>query len=414
MNSKTIIVLGGGTGGLVAANDLRRMLPHNHKIVLIEKNAEHAFPASFPWLMTGLRKPVEITRPVRTLVLPGVEVISSEVLGINIANQKISATSESFNFDYLVVALGAELAPEIIPGLQETSHTFYSFDGAQKLRPALDQFKGGNISLVVSSMPYKCPGAPHEGAMLVADYYRKRGLRNQMDIHLYTPESQPMPVAGPQLGEAVKQMLASKGISFHPLHKLVSVNGQTRELLFDGKGAIHYDLLIAVPPHRASRIVREAGLSNEAGWIPVDRATLKTKFANVYAIGDITTITIPGTWKANVPMMLPKAGVFAHLQAEIVAQRISDEINGREPVAEFSGLGYCAIEAGKGRAGFAVGEFFATPSPCLELRNISRVWHLGKVFFEKWWLSSFGTKRRLLGLTINLSNKFMKVPVRLH
>src|SRR3989339_325938 len=346
MNNKTIIVLGGGTGGLVVANDLRRALPENHNIVLFEKTAEHAFPASFPWLMTGLRKPNEITRQVRALIRPGIKLICSEVLGIDIANRKISTASESFSFDYLVVALGAELAPEIIPGLKDASHSFYSFEGARKLPQALDQFKGGSISLVVGSMPYKCPGAPHEGAMLVADYYLKRGLRNQMDIHLYTPESQPMPVAGPQLGEAVKQMLASKGISFHPLHKLVSVNGQTRELLFDGKGAVHYDLLIAIPPHRALRIAREAGLSNESGWIPVDRATLKTQFPNVYAIGDITTITIPGRWKAEIPMMLPKAGVFAHLQAEVVAQRISDEINGRVPVAEFSGLGYCAIEAG--------------------------------------------------------------------
>jgi sulfide:quinone oxidoreductase len=220
-----------------------------------------------------------------------------------------------------------------------------------------------------------------------------------------------MPVAGPQLGEAVKQMLASKGIAFHPLHKLTSVNVQASNLLFDGKEPVRYDLLVAIPPHRPPSIARDAGLANESGWIPVDRSTLKTKFENIYAIGDITAISIPGRWKTDVPMMLPKAGIFAHVQAKIVAQRIVDEINGIVPKAEFCGAGYCMLEAGEGLAGFAFGDFFAEPSPRLELRNIGRVWHLGKVLFEQWWLSPFGLKKQILRTTLNLGGKLLKIPV---
>jgi sulfide:quinone oxidoreductase len=112
------------------------------------------------------------------------------------------------------------LAPEAIPGLVEVSHTFYTLEGSSQLHEALERFTGGNVAIVVSSLPYKCPGAPHEGAMLLADFLGRRNLLSKSELHLFTPEPQPMPVAGPELGDAVRQMLMAKGIAFHPLHKL--------------------------------------------------------------------------------------------------------------------------------------------------------------------------------------------------
>lgn len=410
MNRKTIIVLGAGIGGLVAANELRRKLPRQHKILLIERNPDHRFTPSFLWLMTGDRKPDAVSRPVNRLVRSGIELILGEAAEIDLSHQQVTTSQGPFGFDYLIIALGAELAPEIVPGLVENAYSFYTFAETQRLQLALSSFQAGSVALVVCSVPYKCPGAPHEAAMLISDFFRRKGIREKVDIHLYTPEAQPMPVAGPQLGEAVKQMLSSKGIHFHPLHKLTSVSRS--EMNFEGKDSVRYDLLIAIPPHRAPNIARQAGLANEAGWIPVDRFTLKTKHENVYAIGDITAISIPGRWKPDVRMMLPKAGVFAHVQAEIVAERIADEISGRTPKAEFSGTGYCMLEAGEGLAGFAFGDFFGEPSPRLELRNVGRAWHLGKVLFEQWWLSPFGMKRSLLGSIITIGGKFMGVPVK--
>ncbi len=416
MNGKTILILGGGVGGIIVANELRRLLPRRHSITLIEKNLQHAFAPSFLWLMTGDRAPDRITRDMRSLVRPGVSVANEEIVGINPATREVKTTNHVFACDYLVIALGAELAPELIPGLTESAHSFYSFDSSKDLRQVLEAFQRGTVAIVVSSLPYKCPGAPHEGAMLIADFFRRKGRRDRVNIHLYTPEPQPMPVAGPQLGEAVKQMLTSKGIAFHPSHKLISVDPQKRILSFEGKAPISYDLLVAIPPHRGPRVVREAGLTNPAnggtGWIPVDRSTLKTKFTDVYAIGDSTAISIPGRWKPDVPMMLPKAGVFAHIQAEIVAERIADEIGGRTPTAEFCGTGYCMLEAGEGLAGFAFGDFFAEPSPQLQLRNVGKAWHVGKVLFEKWWLSPFGLRKSLLRATINLGSKLMKIPIK--
>ncbi|MDP1713304.1 MAG: FAD/NAD(P)-binding oxidoreductase [Anaerolineales bacterium] len=411
MTGKTVLILGGGIGGLVAANELRLLLPSKHRIVLVEKNPQHVFAPSFLWLMTGDRQPGQITQDVRQLVHRGVELILAEAQAIDLSNRRVQTSTQTINFDYLIVALGAELAPGAIPGLAKAAHTFYTFDGAAKLRDTLRNFAGGKVAVVVSSLPYKCPGAPHEGAMLIANTLRQRGLSDTTEVHLFTPEPQPMPVAGPVLGDAVKQMLSDRGVAFHPLHKLTQVDSSAHELAFDGQGSFRYDLLVAIPPHRGPRIAQEGGMTNEAGWIPVDRSTLQTKHANVYAIGDATAISIPGRWKPDVPMMLPKAGVFAHAQAEVVARRIAAEIAGVGVQDNFPGIGYCMLEAGESLAGFAYGNFFAEPSPQIELHKMGKSWHLGKVLFEQWWLSPRGLKRETLRLALSLGGRMLGIPI---
>jgi sulfide:quinone oxidoreductase len=410
MAVKTIVILGGGVGGLVAANELRRLVHPEHRIVLIEKNRQHAFAPSFLWLMTGDRRPDEISRDVRQLAHKGVELLHGEARGIDLAAHRVETSAGSVTYDFLVVALGAELAPDSVPGLAESAQTFYTFDGAAKLRGVLRDFSGGKIATVVAALPFKCPAAPYEGAMLIADLFKRRGLRNKVDLHLFTPEPLPMPVAGPELGNAVRKMVEDREIAFHPLRKLTQVNPVTRTISFEGKESFTYDLLIAVPPHRSPRIVREAGLANQTGWVPVDSATLATRDENVYAIGDVTAIPLPGRWKPDVPLMLPKAGVFAHAQALVVVRRIADRIAGKAGPHKFSGEGYCMLEAGEHLAGFASGQFLAEPSPQIKLRQIGRSWHLGKVMFEKWWLATPGVKKESLRLLMELGGKALRIP----
>jgi sulfide:quinone oxidoreductase len=411
MSGKTVVILGGGVGGLVAANELRRLLSQEHQVLLVEKNLHHAFAPSFLWVMTGDRQQAQITRDVCNLVRPGIKVAEGEALSINPAERRVETATGAFDFDYLVVSLGAELAPELVPGLANAAETFFTADGAAKLHETLLSFAGGKIAIVITAMPYKCPGAPHEGAMLIADFFRKRGTRNKVEIHLFTPEPQPMPVAGPQLGEAVRQMLEKKGVAFHPGHKLTGLDPQARELRFEGKEPFVYDLLVAIPPHRSPAVIRQSGLTNEAGWIPANQATLETKYPNVYAIGDVSAIPLPGRWKPNVPLMLPKAGVFAHAQAQIVARRIAQEIAGAREKPEFCANGYCMLEAGEDLAGFAYGNFFAAPAPQVQLHKIGKNWHLGKVLFEKWWLAPFGMRRELLAATLKLGARAYGIPL---
>jgi sulfide:quinone oxidoreductase len=411
MPSKTVVILGGGVGGMIAANQLRRRLTPDHRVVLVERSADHAFAPSFLWLMIGDRKPDQVRRPVAALLRRGVECVHASAEALDLPKRKVMTSAGELTFDYLIVALGAEMAPDAVPGLTEASQTFYTFEGASRLHDALAGFAGGRIAVVVAAMPYKCPGAPHEGAMLIADYFRRTGRRQGVDMHLFTPEPQPMPVAGPELGAAVVQMLEAKQIRFHPLHALESVDPAARTIRFQQGNTEPYDLLVAVPPHRAPNLVREAGLTNAAGWAPVHPQTLETQHDGVFAIGDVTAIPIPGRWKPDVPLMLPKAGVFAHVQAEVVAARIAAEIEGRKPGETFCGDGYCMLETGEDLAGFAYGNFFAEPSPQVNLRQIGKAWHIGKVLFERWWLSAPGWKRAAYGVMLKTGGKLYGIPI---
>lgn len=191
---------------------------------------------------------------------------------------------------------------------------------------------------MVASLPFKCPAAPYETALLLRDAFAARKVSVQVDV--FTPEPQPMPVAGPAVGNQLRGLIEAAGIGFHPLSRLQSVEPSKQGLAFDNAPSVPYDLLVVVPPHAGPRVAQEAGLTNEAGWIPVDAATLRTKQANVFALGDATAIPLQGRWKPEAPLLLPKAGVFAHGQGEVVAANIAAELAGQGPAAAFAGHGY--------------------------------------------------------------------------
>lgn len=410
---KTIIILGGGVGGIVTANELGRRLSPEHKIILIEKNKEHTFAPSYLWLMNGDRKNKQISVPIKSLLKKNIEAVIATINEIVPAEQKLKADEKEYHYDFLVIALGADLAPEKVQGWDDSIHTFYTFEGSAKLHETLTNFSGGKIAIVISSLPYKCPGAPHEGAMLIEDFFTAKGLREKVSIDLFTPEQQPLPVAGPELGNAVKNILDKKGIRFHPLMRLDSVDTKSKQLFFNGKESFEYDLLIIIPPHLSPAVITKTDMANANGWIDVNATSLQTKYENVFAIGDITSIPLPGRWIPDKPMMLPKAGVFSHLQADVVAKNIVSKIKGEKADEKFSADGYCMLEAGGDLAGFAYGDFFGDPHPQVHLKEIGRKWHIGKVLFEKWWLSPFGLKKAFYKNLLSFGGKLIGIPVRL-
>ena len=381
MPGKTILILGGGIGGQVAANRLRKLLGREHRIVLMDRERTFTFSPSLLWMIVGARKPAQFSRDLNRLTRKGIEVVEAEITAIDPEQRRVSTSAGEFAGDYLIIALGAKLAHDLVPGWKPAALNFYCLKGAELTRSALASFQGGRLCLAVAAMPYKCPAAPYEAAMLIADYFARRGIREKVDLHIYTPEPLPMPIAGPALGNAVREMIEQRGIGFHPNLKLERVDGDVRALVFAGGERAEFDLLLGIPPHRAPSVVQDAGLLGEAGWIPVDARTLKTRYEGVYAIGDITTIMLP------VGKPLPKAGVFAHYEADVVAENIAAEMRGKTPDHTFDGKGYCFLEIGSGRAGFASGDFYATPQPQVTMRKPGRYWHWGKILFERWWLS---------------------------
>ncbi len=376
----TTVILGGGVGGLVTASTLRRRLDPKHRIVLVDRSPQHVFTPSFLWMMLGWREPTAISRDLGRLSRKGIEVVQEEVLEIDPARRSVKTAQREIIADYLVISFGAEGSPDAVPGLAAAGCNLYDLDGTLRLRDALVEFRGGRIVVLIAGLPFKCPAAPYEAAMLIEASLRQRGLRERTQIALYTPETLPMPVAGKALGEAVKGMVEAKGIGFHPQHKLAAVEPARRELRFENGVDAGYDLLVVIPPHRCPPVVKDAGLTGETGWVPVDKATLATSHERVLAIGDVTAIKLP------VGLPLPKAGVFAHAEGEVVAHNIAAELTGRGASAAFDGVGYCFVEMGDGVAAYAKGNFYAEPAPAMTLRSPRRLWHWGKIYFEKWWL----------------------------
>lgn len=397
-NGKTIVVLGAGVGGLVTANELRKKLGGEHKVIMIDKNREHIAYSSALWVITGLRQPEEIKKDVSRLITQGVEFMNEDIQRIDTSNKTVKTDRREVSYDYLVVSLGVSLAPENIPGLTDAlknnACNFYIPDGILKARDALNNFSKGTIIIMVSSLPYKCPVAPNEFSLLLNDYFTRRGIRKDVKIKVCTPEMLPLGGNGPTTGGIVKGLMEEAGVEYNSQHVVQSVNAEKNEIVFD-KGSMNYDLLLVIPPHKAPKVIVETGLT-EPDWIPVDKGTLKTKFDNVYAIGDIAKIKLPSEWKQGVPLMLSKGGVFAHYEAKVVAENIANEILGKSERVEYTGRAACFVETGFGKAGLAQGFFFTTPTPETVFLKPSKMLHFSKVMFEKYWLSESALFRGIM------------------
>lgn len=380
MAGKTVVVLGGGVGGLVTANELRSRLGREHRIVLVDKDGQHVFWPSLLWLQVGLREPESFVRDLSLLKKKGIELIKGRVGRIDPMKRAVYVDGMEVKGDFLVISPGAQLAPDSIPGLTKAGYNLYTLDGAAAIRDARKAFTEGDLAVLVARTPFKCPAAPYEAAMLLDSDLRKRKVRDHVRVSIYTPEPGPMPVAGPEVSAGVRKLVEERGIAYHPQHQVTEVDNIKKALRFVNGAESHFDFLVYIPPHVAPSVVKDAGLTGETGWVTVNRHSMETKFPGVYAIGDVTGIPL------TVGMPLPKAGVFAHREGEAVAKTIASKITGQGEAGSFDGFGECFVEVGGGRAGFGRGNFYADPRPAIKLHQPTRYWHAGKILFEKDWL----------------------------
>lgn len=377
MNSNKVLILGGGSGGLATAGRLKELLGDNVSVTVIDKQTSFVMGFSLLRVMTSEKTEQEVTFPKEKVSQKGIKFINTEVKGIDVKNGIVRTGQGESAYDYLVIALGAELAPEKVPGFESAFH-MYTLEDAKKLRDALSSFRGGSIRLVVSSTPFKCPPAPYEAAMLIDDYLRSKGLRNKSDIQIFTPEPLPMPIAGPKVGNTVVSMLNEKGIGFHNNAKVSLIDGSSKQIVFENGTKEKYELLIAIPPHTSPKVVRESGLADASGWIPVDPKNMQTKHDRVYAIGDVAAVKLPSG------MMLPKAATFAFGQAEIVASNIASSVLGTE-TRSWDGFGECFIETGSGNAAYGSGSFYSSPKPVINLQIPSKELRERKDVWGNYW-----------------------------
>ncbi|MEE8422901.1 MAG: FAD/NAD(P)-binding oxidoreductase, partial [Dehalococcoidia bacterium] len=264
-----VVVLGGGLGGVVAANRLRKLLPREHRVTIVDREPLVSFPPAFLRVLDGRREPKAITRDLRRLRRRGIEVTVASVSALDTEAGTVLTDAGDLSYDYLVVALGASLAPEAAPGFDAAAHSFYTLEGSVAARDALRTFDGGTLAIAVASLPYKCPAAPYEAALIADAVLRRRGVRDRSTVRLSVPEAAPMPVAGPLVGERVQELLRERDIEYRPLSPLVSVDAAAGdagagELVFEGGERAGYDLLLAVPPHAPPAPLQGTPIVNEA------------------------------------------------------------------------------------------------------------------------------------------------------
>lgn len=374
---KTVLILGGGTGGLVAASRLRRMLDKDHRVILVDRSPYYTYQPSLTWVMIGRRELPRITRDLRDLRNKGIEVKSAEITGFDLDNKKVHLTREEIEYDYLIIALGAAYSVDEVPGLG-SAWTFYHPDGADGMSEELPKISTGRIAVVAPRLPYKCPPSLYEGAFLLDAYFRKRRLRHNIQIDIYTPEPRPLQQYG-DTGDRILELLQKRDIGFTGAVEAKSIDPAKRLIDFDAGAPARYDMLVAAPIHRLPPILDGLGLAAPDGWIAADPDTLATAAPDVYAIGDCNTVPTPSG------EALPKSGVLAHGEAEVVARNLTAEIAGRDPIWAFGGQGACYMETDYSRGATITGNHFADP-PQFSLRGPSRLLHWAKLGSERIWL----------------------------
>ncbi|MDQ4005432.1 MAG: NAD(P)/FAD-dependent oxidoreductase [Actinomycetota bacterium] len=351
-----VLILGGGFGGVSTAHHIR-MLGPEHDITLVSRSTR---------FMMGFRKNSELAgsapmdegrRPLAALEERGVRLVHGTVTKVDPEARAAEVDGERLEADAMVIALGAETAPDAVRGLLDHGHDVYDDADVPAAAEALASLNQGRVVIGIFGAPYRCPPGPYELALLASESARARGAN--LEFSVFTPQPMSLPVLGTAGCEVVEGRLGLRGIGFTANAKTERVEPD-RVVLADGK-EIAFDLLLAIPPHRCPQVLVEAGLAEPGGWVKVNAATLETGAEGVSAIGDCTAIPLA------TGQPLPKAGVLAESEGRVVAERIVAKLNGIRPEAEFDGEGACYLEIGGGEAMMVRGRFLAQPAPQVEL-----------------------------------------------
>jgi sulfide:quinone oxidoreductase len=371
-----VVILGGGVGGTLTANLLARRLGRRIKrgeasITVVDWTGEHVYQPGFMYIAMGHEKADALQRPERSLLDKRVELVVGEIGGVDEVERTVSLTDgRTLPYDYLVLATGARITPDEIPNFDTEAHHFYNAPAALKLRHALDAFAGGRIVVAIAGMPYKCPPAPLEVALLMEAELRDRGIRKTSEIHFCSPIGRAFTIES--VSEMVTPILEEKGIELHTFFNVEAIDPKRKVVQSLEGEELPYDLLVLVPPHHGAQFLIDSGLAPApGGWLPTDRHTLQVGGRpNVFALGDATDLP------------LSKAGSTAHFEAPVVAERIAASVDGRGArvrEGNYEGKVICFFEIGDGKGTLLRFDYDHPPQPPAP----NRVWHLGKLVFNK-------------------------------
>lgn len=345
--AKRILVLGAGFGGLELSTVLSEELGEAVEVTVIDRDDAFVFGYSKLDLMFRGATRESVRLPYSEVAKPGVRVLREEIVMIDPEARRVTTNDGIYQADYLVIALGADYDLDATPGLEEVGTEFYTVEGAERLAGEIAEFSSGHAVIGVCGAPFKCPPAPSECALMLDDQLRERGVRDQCRISFVIPFGKPVPPS-PAASAALEAEFAERGIELIAERRIASLDPDRSVAVLDDGTEIAYDLFLGVPKHTAPEVVLDSGLA-EDGFIPVDPATLATRFPGVYAVGDVATAGVP------------KAGVFAEGAARIVAQELIAELGEGDPPGRHLGQGTCYIEFGSERVGSVDIDFLSGP-----------------------------------------------------
>lgn len=364
-----VLILGAGFGGLELATRLSETSSDAVDVTLLDRNDSFFFGFSKLEVMLGRQSADDVRLPYRGMAKDGVEFRRETVVGIDPVGRRVQTDVGSHDADFLVVAMGADYDIAATPGFEEGGHEYYSLAGAERLRDALVDFRGGRVLVSVLGQPFKCPPAPFEGSFLLHEHFTQRRIRDAVQMATTFPMQRPVPVTGP-VSQMFRDGLAARGIEELPQQLVTSIDPASQAAQLATGDTLSYDLFVGIPVHRAPEPLTAAGLAVN-GWVPVDQTNLRTKFPHVYALGDVCT----------GPRTVPKAGIFAEAAARVVADDIAAEISGGDPPAPYEGSGVCYAEFGGGLVSKVEVNFLRGESPAAERHDPSREYAAEKAEF---------------------------------
>jgi sulfide:quinone oxidoreductase len=365
-----IVVVGGGTGGTIVANNLARRLAREIddrkvQITMLSDTDRHMYQPGLLYVAFGQMTPDQLYRDQASLLEPSVDFKVDAVTGFHLEKSMVETKSGKLHsYDILIIATGARVVPEEVPGLSEGAESFFTEESAVRMHQRLMKFEGGTVVMTVS-IPHKCPVAPVEAIFLLHDFFKARGIRDKVKLQYQYPVNAVH--ATPNVARWAKPEFDKAGIEYETLFNLREVDPVNKVLHSEEGTEVKYDMLIAIPPHRGSEVADKNDLG-QGGWIPTDRFKLKVEgYDNVYAIGDAT----------NIPVS--KTGSAAHYEAEVLAENIASLVKTGTPVREYDGRVYCFIEAGYDRATYNSFDYVNLP----ELKPASKAIHWFKVAYNQ-------------------------------
>lgn len=384
--AKQILILGAGFGGLASANLLRKSLQKEEcQITVIDKNQYFMMGLVNLWILNGTRRLENSQVALKKLEAKGIKFLNDEIIMIDPSKNSVTTKTNhnKLQYDYLIISLGAELAPKRIDGFENNGSCFNIYDAQQvpSLREKILSLTSGRIVICIADIPYKCPPAPYEVSLLINDILIKNETRDSIDLDIYVPTPISLPVAGPNMSQDVVNLLNDNHINFHPLHKIKKVLDK-KTIQFENGSKASYDVLVLIPPHQVPQIIKNSDLLGDGDqhWINVDKFTLRTKYKNVFAIGDVTEIRLDKT------TTIPKAGIFAEGEAKVVSQQIINEIknnNSNKALTKFDGKGFCFMEIGDKKAGYIDADFYNERGPTTRIDPPSGEFYQKKLDFER-------------------------------